>query len=151
MEAFSALLVLCEGNLPVTGEFPSQSPVTRSYQFSLICAWINCWVNNREAGDLRRHRNHYDVTVMIWRDLSWVGEERVQNVLYRPNPRVIIFPGCQWQLDENLSRQQWHYHSRGNLSGLPPQGEGYRGYPGQEIGCHFGLISAITHCRMLLR
>ena len=32
--------------------------------FSLICAWINDWVNNREAGDLRRHRARYDVTVM---------------------------------------------------------------------------------------
>ena len=32
--------------------------------FSLMCAWINRWVNNREAGDLRRHRAHYDVTVM---------------------------------------------------------------------------------------
>ena len=31
---------------------------------SLICAWINGWVNNGEAGDLRRHRAHYDVTVM---------------------------------------------------------------------------------------
>ena len=29
-----------------------------------ICAWINGWVNNREAGDLRRHRVHYDVMVM---------------------------------------------------------------------------------------
>ena len=33
--------------------------------FSLICAWINSWVNNREAGDLRRHSTHYDVSVMI--------------------------------------------------------------------------------------
>ena len=32
--------------------------------FSLICAWINGWVNNGEAGDLRCHRAHYDVTVM---------------------------------------------------------------------------------------
>ena len=32
--------------------------------FSLICAWINGCVNNREAVDLRRHRTHYDVTVM---------------------------------------------------------------------------------------
>ena len=31
MEAFSALLALCEGNLPVTGKFPSQRPVTRSF------------------------------------------------------------------------------------------------------------------------
>ena len=33
--------------------------------FSLIFVWINNWVNNREAGDLRRHRSHYDVTVMF--------------------------------------------------------------------------------------
>ena len=32
--------------------------------FSLICVWINGWVNNREAGDLRRYRAHYDVIVM---------------------------------------------------------------------------------------
>ena len=33
--------------------------------FSSICVWIDDWVNNREAGDLRRYRAHYDVTVMI--------------------------------------------------------------------------------------
>ena len=32
--------------------------------FYLIWAWINGWANNREAGDLRRHRAHYDVIVM---------------------------------------------------------------------------------------
>ena len=32
---------------------------------SLICIWINDWVNNREAGDLRRHRARYDVIVMV--------------------------------------------------------------------------------------
>ena len=33
--------------------------------FSLICVWINGWVNSREAGDLRRYRAHYDVNVMV--------------------------------------------------------------------------------------
>ena len=33
--------------------------------FSLIFAWMNGWVNTREAGDLRRHGAHYDVSVMI--------------------------------------------------------------------------------------
>ena len=33
--------------------------------FSLICAWVTAWVNNREAGDLRRHRDHFDVVVMM--------------------------------------------------------------------------------------
>ena len=32
--------------------------------FSFICAWINGWINNREAGDLRLHRAHFDVIVM---------------------------------------------------------------------------------------
>ena len=64
METFSALLDLCAGNSRVTGEFPTQRPVTLSFEFSLIYAWINGWVHNREAGDLRRHCAHYDVTVM---------------------------------------------------------------------------------------
>ena len=47
--------------------------------FSLICVWINDWVNNREAGDLRRYPTHYDVIVMCWRyiwcpKLSWTGD-----------------------------------------------------------------------------
>ena len=33
--------------------------------FTLICARINVWVNNRKAGDLRRNRVHYDVIVML--------------------------------------------------------------------------------------
>ena len=32
--------------------------------FSLICVWINDWVNNHEAGDLWRYSAHYDVIVM---------------------------------------------------------------------------------------
>ena len=33
--------------------------------FYLICAWINDWVNNGEAGYLIRHRAHYGVIVML--------------------------------------------------------------------------------------
>ena len=33
--------------------------------FSLIYAWTYGWVNNREAGDLRSHRAHYDVAVVL--------------------------------------------------------------------------------------
>ena len=41
--------------------------------FLLICVWINGWVNNREAGDLRRYRGHYDVSVMaISEHTLWV-------------------------------------------------------------------------------
>ena len=65
LETFSALLALCAGNSPMTGEFPAQRPVTRTVDaFSLICAWTKCCANNQDAGDLSRHRAHYDVTVI---------------------------------------------------------------------------------------
>ena len=64
METFSTLLAFCVGNSPVTGEFPTQRPVTQRL-FSLICAWANSGANNGDAGDLRRHRALYDVIVMI--------------------------------------------------------------------------------------
>ena len=44
MDTIYALLALCAGNSPVTGEFPSQRPVTRSFDVPLFCAWINGWV-----------------------------------------------------------------------------------------------------------
>ena len=55
------------------GEFAGRAPVNSPFKsqcrgalmFPLICAWINGWVNNGEAGDLRRHCAHYDVTVIL--------------------------------------------------------------------------------------
>ena len=64
METFSALLVLCAGNSAVPVNSPHKGQWRGALMFSLICAWINGWVNNREASDVRRHRDHYDVTVM---------------------------------------------------------------------------------------
>ena len=43
---------------------PHKGQWRETLMFSLIYAWINGWVNNREAGDSRRHRAHYDVIVM---------------------------------------------------------------------------------------
>ena len=59
MEVFSGLLALCGGNPPVTGGFPSQRPVTRSFDISFDLR-LNGRANNRDAGDLRRHCAHYD-------------------------------------------------------------------------------------------
>ena len=53
---------------PLCGEFTDHSHKRQRrgpLMFSLICAWTTCWVNNRDAGDLRRHHAHYDVTVMV--------------------------------------------------------------------------------------
>ena len=46
------------GNSTVTGEFPSKGPETRSFDGFLSVPWINDWVNNCDAGDMRRHRAH---------------------------------------------------------------------------------------------
>ena len=65
METFSVLLALCAENSPVTSEFPSQRPVTQSFDVFFDLRLNKRWVNNREAGDLIRHHAHYDVTVML--------------------------------------------------------------------------------------
>ena len=65
METFSVLLAICAGNSPVPGEFPAQRPVTRSFDVFFDLHPNKRLINNGEAGDLRRHRAHYDVNVMI--------------------------------------------------------------------------------------
>ena len=66
---------LC-GNSPVTGEFPAKGQWRGALKFYLIYAWINGWVNNREAGDLRRRRIHYDVTVMMHHSVDNIRFEK---------------------------------------------------------------------------
>ena len=66
METFSALLAICGGN----SSGPRWTPLHKgqwrgALMFSLICAWINGWVNNGEAGDLRCYYAHYDFIVMM--------------------------------------------------------------------------------------
>ena len=64
METFSALLAICAGIHRSPVNSPHRGQWRRALMFSLICVWINSWVNNCQAGDLRRYRAHYDVTVM---------------------------------------------------------------------------------------
>ena len=66
MEPFSALLAICAGNSPVSGEFPAQRPVTRSFD-----VFFDLHPNKRLSKQwrgwyLRRHRVHYDVIVMFF-------------------------------------------------------------------------------------
>ena len=95
-----------------------RSPVNSRHQgqwrgalmFSLICVWINGWVNKREAGDLRRHCTHYDVIVMMrqgyftdtraiaWlpkchstnpKDMRWFNLYRTRTVKVKPSMVVM--------------------------------------------------------------
>ena len=70
---FFACHVLKRWNVtdPLRGEFTGHrwNPLTKASDADLWCClwsapWINGWVSNRETGDLRLHRAHYDVIVM---------------------------------------------------------------------------------------
>ena len=70
---FCALLDLCAGNSPVPVNCPHKGQWRGALMFYLICAWINSWVYNRGAGNLRRHRAHYDIIVMVIKKPSGVN------------------------------------------------------------------------------
>ena len=75
METFSALLAICAGIHRSPVNSPHEGQWRGALKFSLICVWINGWVNNREVGDFRRYSAHYDVTVMC---VPNCAEERTQ-------------------------------------------------------------------------
>ena len=65
IETISALLAFVRGIHRSPVNSPHKGQWRGSLMFTLICAQINGWVNNGEAGDLGRNRTHYDVIVMI--------------------------------------------------------------------------------------
>ena len=67
---------------------PNKGQWRGAFMFSLICAWINGWLNNGDAGDLRRHQVHYDVIVMKQADFA----SPVVTSCHRGMP----FTKCQW-------------------------------------------------------
>ena len=97
METFSALLAICAGNSPAPGEFPTQRPVTRSF---------------RQAGDLRRYRAHYDVTLMCGQDnamaLQWYHNER-DGVSHHRRRDCLLKHFVQAQINENI---EWKHFPR---------------------------------------
>ena len=65
MEVFPALLALyVRGIHQSPANSPRKAQWRAALMFSFICAWTNGWVINQDACDLRRHRAHYDVTVI---------------------------------------------------------------------------------------
>ena len=64
METSSALLAICPGDSPVTGEFPAKTPVTRNFEVFFDLRLNELLSKHSWGWWLRRHRAHYDVTVM---------------------------------------------------------------------------------------
>ena len=93
--------------------------------FSLIFVWINGWINNREAGDLRRYRAHYDVTVMCVRNLMqrWTKRPMICSILiftlsfiYKLNPGNVSIQQSRFSLKIKL--QLMIFTSRNTLNGI---------------------------------
>ena len=68
-----------------TVNFPHKGQWRGALMFSLICAWINDWVNTREAGDSRRRRAHYDVIVMPCPDHRYACSTNGTRFSLQPN------------------------------------------------------------------
>ena len=98
---------------------PVNSPHTGQWRgalmFSLICARINGWINNREAGDLRRHRDHYDVTVIHPQEQEWNITRVVVPVLYLGN---ILNTVPKFRLSDYRSTLTWWGHEMETFSAL---------------------------------
>ena len=79
METFSRLLAFCAGNSPVTGEFPSQRPVTRIFDVFFDLR-LNQWLNKQW-----RHRKFETLSCSLWRHFNAEEFNLHPLLLYSPD------------------------------------------------------------------
>ena len=94
---------------------PHKAQWRGAVMFSSICARINGWVNNGEAGDLRRHPVHYDVIVMKCHSCFQKTDQFSTPGLCKESP------GCSnssWLVRLIL---QWRHNKRDGVSNHQPQ------------------------------
>ena len=93
METFSALLAICAGNSPVSGEFPAQRPVTRSFDVffdlrlnkRLSKQWWGWWFETLLC-PLWRHRNGLAPHIDIGKRLPFRSQTKcVEAVILKTN------------------------------------------------------------------
>ena len=84
--------------------------------FSLICVWSNGWVNNCYAGDLRRHRAHYDIIVITTNYICMVlCEGTLQTISNGKYTTYGIFLPC-----ENVPHKMLNTRNRTHCQSLWP-------------------------------
>ena len=95
MEAFSALLALREENPPVTGEFPPQRPVTRSFDVFFDLAPEQTIEQTTETAVI------WDATALIITSLQCL--KKIRRVMTEPNCVIIrsmivsaLYPPLPW-------------------------------------------------------
>ena len=114
--AWRRVFIMCHDDVIKWKHFPRYWPFVRgihrstaisphkgqwhgALMFSLICAWTNGWVNNRDAGDLRRHRAHFDVIVMRYYD--WGNSTRYYQEHLLKRTFTINTPAHYWNCGAN--------------------------------------------------
>ena len=104
IETFSALLALCEGYLPVTGGFPSQRPVTRSFD-----VFFELRLNKRFSKQLRRRwfetplrslRRHCNCYVLLSFNSKKLPISYPPELLHWHWVSILIPPKCRWSNPE---------------------------------------------------
>ena len=115
LKSSASMMTSSNGNIfrvtdPLCREFTGHRwiPLTKASDAELWCfLWsaplINGWVNNREAGGLRRHRSHYDVIVIqgtgiVLPKYSWFSTKRI-NV-----NRAYVYLYLNWSFIKQFAR-----------------------------------------------
>ena len=112
METFSALLAICAGNSPVSGEFPAQRPVTRSFDVFLDVRIIKRlskhswgWWFETLSHPLWCYRNEYVPQICLIMMMSWNG-----NISSVPGTLCGEFTGHRWiPLTKASDVELWHF------------------------------------------
>ena len=115
METSSVLLPFYAGNSPHKGQWHG------ALVFSLNCAWISGSVNNREAGDLNRHRAHYDVISMDTQTIHAIAYPHECDMICPFSDQSVAFSewdqpfvqGNMWECIVNLINVTCYFFRRG--------------------------------------
>ena len=96
---------------------PMNSPHKGQWRGALMFLWsapcINGWVNNREAGDLIRHRAHYDAIVMIWCSYDEIRKmiTKMLSLQWNDNNQHSMYIIVIWYLLGIITRQVFLIHA----------------------------------------
>ena len=98
MEIFSALLAICAENSPVTGEFPAQRPVTRSFDVffdlrlnkRLSKQWWGWWFETL-SHPLWRHRNGRSKQMYLQMPFQYHFETILNHHIFLALPQNLYF------------------------------------------------------------
>ena len=155
METFSALLAICAGNSPVPGEFPTQRPVTRSFDVFFDVrpnkqlskqSWG--WWFETLSSSLWRHRNEYNqairaycVIAIVAKNLTDIKDRVMKYIKWFSNLVVLLRVNTLTpELNDRCHGSLFPLwlHAMKTLSTLPALCEGNppvtRGFPSQSDG-----------------